>query len=197
MDISVFDPPFRDFEGFRTYWKREGMAGSGGWDKRRRCLEEHFEPLHEVLAELEAGSISSTLATAVSPGPLTGWPRVDEEISELRRHFEAASSAQDFSNIGNDCVSMLEALSAVAYDHSVHQLDDDPEPPVANTKTRLDRVIEVDLAGKTELRRLARASIEAAQAVKHRRKTTTRMEAGISADAVILLAHILRRIREV
>ena len=80
LDISVFDPPFRDFEGFRTYWKREGMAGSGGWDKRRRCLEEHFEPLHEELAERAPGSISSTLATAVSPGLVTGWPRVDEEI---------------------------------------------------------------------------------------------------------------------
>ncbi|WGJ88208.1 hypothetical protein [Gordonia sp. SMJS1] len=197
LGISTFDPPFRDFEMFKKYWKREGMAGSGGWDKRRRCLEEHFGPLHEVLAAREAGSISSTLATAVSSDPVTGWSRVDEEISELRRHFESASSPQDYSNVGNDCVSTLEALSAAAYDHSVHQLDDEPAPPVANTKTRLDRVIEVDLAGNAELRKLARASIEAAQAVKHRRKTTTRMDAGISADAVILLAHILRRIREV
>jgi len=194
LDISVFDPPFRDFEGFRKYWKRAGMANS--YDKRRRCLEEHFEPLHEVLAEREAGSMSSTLATAVSPGPVTGWSRVDEEISELRRHFESASSPQDYSNVGNDCVSTLEALSAAAYDHSAHQLDDKPEPPVANTKVRLERVIEVDLAGNVELRRLARATIESAQAVKHRRKTTTRTEAGISADAVILLAHILRRVRE-
>lgn len=194
LDISVFDPPFLDFEMFQKYWKRHGMAGS--YEKRRQFLREIFEPLHQALAEREAGSISSTLATAVSPGPVTGWPRVDEEISELRRHFEVASSAQDFSNIGNDCVSTLEALSDVAYDHSVHQLDDEPEPPVASTKIRLQRVIEVDLAGNAEMRRLARASIDAAQAVKHRRKSTTRTEAGISADAVILLAHILRRIRE-
>ncbi|MDV6310024.1 hypothetical protein [Gordonia amicalis] len=197
LDISTFDPPFRDFEMFQKYWKREGMAGSGGYDKRRRCLEEHFEPLHEVLAAREAGSISSTLATAVSSDPVTGWPLVDEELSELRRHFESASSPQDYSNIGNDCVSTLEALSAVAYDHSLHQLDDEPEPPVDKTKIRLARVIEVELADNEELRKLARATVDAAQAVKHRRKAMSEVAAGISADAVILLAHILRRIREV
>lgn len=198
LGVTTFDPPFRDFATFRRYWQRAGLTGSGSWDARRTYLYELFEPLHQILAEREAGSIDSTLATAISPRKATGWARVDEEISELRRHFETASTQQDYSNIGNDCVAVLEALSGVVYDHARHGRRDEDEPPVSKTKDRFDRYIEVELHGPSnaELRKLARATIEVAQAVKHRRDTTTRTDAGISGDAVILLANLLRRIKQ-
>ncbi|WP_404316266.1 hypothetical protein [Prescottella equi] len=194
LGITTFNPPFRDFDTFYKHWRKAGATGS--WQARRDILDECFDPLHELLDEREAGSITSTLATAISPHTVTGWPRVDEEVSELRRHFESASTQQDYSNIGNDCVAILEALSATVYDHSKHQRGDEAEPPVASTKARLDRYIEVELAGSqnAELRKLARATIEVAQAVKHRRSSVSRTDSGISADAVILLANMLRRI---
>lgn len=197
LGITTFDPPFRDFNTFYKHWRTKGAVGPGGWQARRDILDKYFEPLHTLLDEREAGSITSTLAAAISPRRVTGWPRVDEEISELRRHFESASTQQDYSNVGNDCVAILEALSATVYDHSRHQRGNDAEPPVASTKARLDRYVEVEFAGaeNAELRKLARATIELAQAVKHRRATVSRIEAGIAADAVILLATMLRRIQ--
>lgn len=196
LGITTFQAPFRDFDTFYSHWRRVGASGEGGYQKRRDILHEVFEPLHEVLAEREAGSITSTLAVAISPRRVTGWPRVDEEISELRRHFESASSQQDHSNIGNDCVAILEALSEAVYVHDKHGRPGEDKPPVASTKTRLDRFIEVELPGRTnaELRKLCRAAIELAQAVKHRRATVSRLEAGVAADAVILLVNMLRRI---
>lgn len=195
LGISTFDPPFRDFTTFSKYWRSAGAVNS--WQARRDILNEYFDPIHDLLDKREAGSITSTLATAISPRTVTGWPRVDEELSELRRHFESASTQQDYSNIGNDCVAILEALSATVYDHTRHQRGDEDEPPVASTKLRLDRYVEVELVGSqnAELRKLARATIEVAQAVKHRRETVSRTESGITADAVILLANMLRRIR--
>lgn len=197
LGITTFDLPFRDFNTFHKHWKRVGASGGGGWQARRDILDEHFEPLHKELIAREAGSITSALATAISPHKVTGWPRVDEEISELRRHFETASTQQDYSNVGNDCVSTLEALSAAVYDHARHQDGDKDEPPVDKTKIRFDRYIDVELVGanNAELRKLARATVEVAQAVKHRRSTITRTEAGIASDAVILVANMLRRIR--
>ncbi|MGZ0145368.1 hypothetical protein [Rhodococcus qingshengii] len=195
LGITIFDPPFRDFATFYKYWRSEGAAGS--WQARRDILDGLFDPLHELLDEREAGSIASTLAVAISPHTVTGWPRVDEEVSELRRHFESASTQQDYSNIGNDCVAILEALSATVYEHSKHSRGEETEPPVASTKARLDRYIEVELSGpqNAELRKLARATIEVAQAVKHRRSSVSRTDSGIAADAVILLANMLRRIK--
>lgn len=45
------------------------------------------------------------------------------------------------------------------------------------------------------MRKLARAAIELAEAVKHGR-TPDRTKAGVAADAVILLANVLRRLDE-
>lgn len=194
LGVATFEMPFRDFESFRKYWRRND--GHGSWQARRDMIERIFEPLHELLDQRETASMSWTLATPISPRPVTGWPRVDEEIAELRRHFNAATSQQDYSNLGNDCIAVLEALSAVVYIHSKHGEAGKDEPSVASTKARFDRFIEVELQGSENsyLRKLARASIELAQAVKHRRDTATRRDAGIAADSVILVANMFRRL---
>ncbi|GAA2351906.1 hypothetical protein [Dactylosporangium salmoneum] len=190
-----FDMPFRDFATFRAYWKRNGAGGK--YQARRDILNELFNPLLDQLVELQAQGETSTLADAVSPRRVTGWARVDAEIGELRRHFQNAQTVQDYRNIGNDAVTVLETLSATAYDPAVHLRAGEIEPPVAQTKLRLDRVIEDALPGASNahLRKLARASIEFAQQVKHT-PTGNRRDAGVAADAVILLANILRRLTE-
>lgn len=195
--LSVpLDPPFTDFETFYQYWKREGASGSGGWAARRAILADLLNPVHDRLADIEAGTMVSTLVKPAGEVVRTGWTRVDDEIAELRRHFQAAQTPQDYRNVGNDCVNVLERLSEAAYDHTWHHSDDAPEPPTTNTKARLERVVEVDLPGSSnaELRKLVRSAIEHAQAVKHR--TPDRLHAGVAADTVILLASMLRRITD-
>lgn len=195
LGLADFALPFRDFSTFKSCWLKHD--GYGSWQARRDLLNDLFDPLHGKLVELETQTLTSTLATAVSPHPLTGWARVDAEISELRRHFEIARTEQDYRNIGNDCVTILEALSAQVYDPAVHLREGETEPPVSNTKQRLERFIEHACSGadNEELRGLARRTVVMAQAVKHR-PSTTRRDAGIGADAVILLANMLRRLAE-
>jgi hypothetical protein len=191
-----FSPPFSNFPDFRSYWRRNGAAGTGGWQARRDILAELLNPIHDQLADLQAGALRSVLAQPITTHPRTGWTRVDDEIAELRRHFQGARTPQDYRNVGNDCVIVLERLSEAAYVESRHRRPGEELPPVAKTKDRLDRVVEVDLAGSanTELRKLVRAAIEQAQSVKHR--TPNRRQAGIAADSVILLANIFRRLVE-
>jgi hypothetical protein len=195
LGLPEFKPPFRDFRSFRTYWLREGASGS--WQARRVLLENIFGDLHNALADAESRALVSTLAEAVSPHPRTGWGAADTEIGELRRHFRSASTPQDYRAVGNDCVAVVEAISRAAYDPARHLRAGETEPPVNKTKLRLDRVIEDGLSGPDNefYRKLARAAIEVAQAVKHS-TTPTRGEAGIAADSVILLANIMRRLVE-
>lgn len=201
-----FDPPYRDFSTFKNYWTHEGaagggafrgVAGRGGYQARRDLLAETFDGLHDKLADLETHALSSTLTDPISPRTRTGWAGVDTEISELRRHFQNASTAQDYRGIGNDCVHVTEALSRQVYDPATHLRDGEQEPPVAQTKQRLERYVEDAAPGpdNAALRKLARATIEMAQQVKHS-ETPTRREAGIAADAVIQLANLLRRLDE-
>jgi hypothetical protein len=189
-----FQLPFRDHSGWRSYWIRKGASGSGGWQARRDLLAELFDqPYASLLAQADS-DLDSHLAEPVSPHDRLGWPVIDQEISELRRHFRSASTPQDYRALGNDCVHITEALSRQVYDHRRHGSADE-EPPVAQTKLRLERYVESSLPGSenAQLRKFARATIELAQAVKHR-PTPTRTESGLLADAVILLANMLRRI---
>lgn len=189
-----FKLPFRDHSSWKTYWLKKGASGS--WQARRVLLSELFDDATAKLEALQDQSAASTLADAISPHDQLGWPSIDTEIGELRRHFREAKTPQDYRGVGNDCVHVLEALSSHVYD-SAFTPSGETDPPVQKTKTRLDRYIENRLPGSAnkEMRALARAAIEFAQQVKHS-STPTRSKAGIAADAVILLANMLRRLDE-
>jgi hypothetical protein len=193
--LDQYVVPFRDFKTFKSYWLRN--EGYNSWQARRDILNGIFEPMHDALSERETQALSSTLAQPVSPRGRTGWTRVDEEIAELKRHFANASTPQDYRNVGNDCVIVLEALSRQVYDPEKHLRPGEEEPPVGKTKQRIERFVEDAASGSdaAALRRLVRASIEYAQEVKHR-DAGSRKEAGIAADSVILLANLLRRLDE-
>lgn len=195
VGVSDFKLPFRDFGTFRSYWLRND--GHGSWQARRDMLNTLLDPLHDRLIDLENRQLSSTLAKAITPHSATGWARVDAEILELHRHFRIARSEQDHRNVGNDCVAILEALSRQVYDPGIHLRKGEQEPPIDRTKIRIERYIEDALpnAGDAELRKLVRAAIEFSHSIKHS-ETPTRRDAGVAADAVILLANLLRRLAE-
>lgn len=187
-------PAFRDFPSFYAYWMAHN--GYGSWAARREMVSNMFSPFRERLENIEDESLRDELVTPVSPLSRTGWPNVDMEVAELRRHFHSATTPQDYRNIGNDLVAVLVALSGTAYDPARHLYSGEVEPPADKTKNRLLRVIEHECGtvGSRELTTLGRATIEAAQAAKHN-LDGTRMRAGIAADAVIQLVNMVRRLR--
>ena len=190
-----FESPFRDFSSFHSWWMNNGAYNS--YSARRALLSGIFDPIHDRLAVLEDQSLASSLADPISSHDRTGWSGVDTEIGELRRHFASARTPQDYRNVGHDSVSVTEALSRHLYDPEKHLHEGEVEPPVGNTKDRLERFVEDSASGpdNASLRKFARDVIAYAQHVKHS-ETPSRREAGIAADAVILLANILRRLDE-
>lgn len=188
-----FDPPWRNFGEFRTYWQRNG--GYGSWQARRNLLADLFSPVYAELDRLEEAGLSSDLAEGVSPHSGTGWPEVDTEVRELRRLFRTSSSPQDYRDVGNRCVGVLEAISRTVFDPSKHLRPDEKSPPVDKTKIRIGRYVEDSLGGQNnaEVRAVAIKVIELAHKIKHS-PTPTRRDAGIAADSVVLLANILRRV---
>jgi hypothetical protein len=125
----------------------------------------------------------------MSAGVYSPWRlAVDHENAELRRQFLTAITPQDYNGVGLVAVRLTEALSATVFVPSVRLRAGEAAPPVGNTKDRLDRYIADSAPGRVNarLRKLARYSIEYGQHVKHR-GTPARREAGIAADAVLLL----------
>lgn len=189
----TLDLPWRDFTSFRSYWLRND--GYGSWQARRDLLEKFFAPVQAELDRQEESQFRAVNAEAVSPHTRTGWPKVDEELTELRRRFRTATTTQDYRDVGNRAVGVLEALSRTIYDPGVHLRDGETEPPADKTKQRIGRYVEDSLAGSDNeaIRGVANKVIELAHSVKHS-AAPTRREAGIAADSVIMLANILRRV---
>jgi len=192
IDIEL-DFPWRDFESFKTYWIKNDCSGS--WHARRVLLEEFFGPLQQKLDKLEEAQFRAVNAEAVSPHTKTGWPKVDTELTELRRRFRTAATTQDYRDTGNRAVAVLEAISRTVYDPAVHVREGETELSPDKTKLRISRYVEDSLAGKDNeaIRGVVVKTIELAHSVKHSTEPTRR-EAGIAADAVIMLANILRRV---
>jgi hypothetical protein len=190
-----FEVPFRSFTAFRTYWISHRMSGS--WQARRSYLDSLFDPIHHQLIRLEEQRFESELVSAVSPRTRTGWTAVDTELNELRRRFRTSTTPQDYRAVGVHCVGVLEALGRTVYDPAKHLREGETPPLPDKTKQRIGRYVEDALSGpeNEELRALVNRAIELAQHVKHS-STPTRREAGVAADAVIMLANILRRLAE-
>lgn len=186
-----FDPPYRNFSSFRSYWMRND--GSGSWQARREMLAEVFDPLYLRLIRLEEATFEA-LINPISPRADVGWPAADEEIRELRRRFQVATTTQDYKDVGLRCVTLTELLGDAVYDPMKHDPPGEGPASRGETKKRFDRYLEAVLVGKDNAaaRSLARSIVVFAQEVKH--ATPTRTEAGIAADSVILLANVLRRL---
>ena len=192
VDLKV---PWRDFTSFRTYWLEN--SAHGNWQARRTIVERHFGPVLESLSDAEERAYLNELTTGVSPHARLGWSKVDEHIEQLRSRFRSAATVADYRDVGNRCVGVLEAISALVYDPAVDCPPGTEEPAVDKTNIRIGAYISRRLPGKEneEIRGLANK----ASAVAHRMKHSSRADrtrTGICADTVILLANILRRLQE-
>lgn len=196
LDISL-EIPWRDFSTFRTYWNRQNASGAGGWQARREILMDVFNPVQKELDRRETLSDKANLATAISPHTQLGWAVVDDRIEALRRRFAHARTSEDYSDVGNRAVALLEALADQVYDPAKHVRPGEEPLPYGKTKDRFDRYIEDSLPGSSNvsLRKIARGSVEFSQALKHG-SIPTRKNAGLLGDSVILLANMLRRLEE-
>ena len=191
----VFNPPWRDFSSFQSHWHAEGARGS--WQARRDIIEKVFRPIQDQLEEAEEQQYMGELTEWISPHKDLGWTDVDDHIAQLRQRFRSASTAVDYKDVGNRCVGVLEALSAHVYDPAVHCPPGTTVPPVDRTDIRIGAYIDQRLPGKSneELRGLTKKASALSHKMKHSPKAD-RTTTGITADAVILLANILRRLED-
>lgn len=190
-----FNPQWSDFPSFRTYWNAH--EGRGSWQARRDMLANLFDPVLEALETTQDRASENEVARPVSPRSELGWPAVDSHIEQLRQRFATASTHVDYKDVGNRCVGVLEALSAVVYDRAVHCPEDEAPPPVDKTDIRIGAYIDQRLPGSSneELRGLVKKASALSHKMKHSPRAD-RITTGIAADAVILLANILRRLRQ-
>jgi hypothetical protein len=196
IGVEMPDLPFRDYASLKAVFIRNGwMYNSLFRQEREIFVADFLEPVAAELATLEEAEFARTLADPVPSRPGTGWREVDDELAGLRQAFASASTAQQFSNVGNICVRVLEVVGEVVHDPTRHLQQGESSLPRDKAKDRITRFVETQLSGSAhaELRRLARVAVELAHLQKHR-TSPGRRDVGITADAVVLLVSILQRL---
>jgi hypothetical protein len=193
LGITEIDFPFRDFTTFRSWWLKNGASNS--WQARRDLVENVFDPLVKRFDNLLLGIPERTLFDPLNINSQSTWPKIQEEIEQLRKHAASANSDADTRNLGNDCVVIIEKLSAFLYRHADHGDASLAEEPSTKTKNRLTAIVEHEFLSSSshELVKVVRSTIELAQAIKHNHNPTL-MDTMILAESTIFLVAVLDRL---
>ena len=127
------------------------------------CWQNRLEPVLEALERAQDQAFVNELTRGVSPRKELGWPLVDDQIEQLRHRFATASTPVDYKDLGNRCVGVLEALSALVYEPDLDCPAGAQPPPADKTDLRIGAYIDRRLPGSAneELRGLVKKGLRA------------------------------------
>jgi hypothetical protein len=153
---------------YGSLWDWHGRWSSGDlptYRSRRMFISELINPL-----------INRIRTGRTEEHQPTGWQRVDRTVGEIRDRLAAAINEEQFEAVGLLCRDALISLAQAVYDKEQHQPLDRTEPSATDAKRMLEAYISVELHGgaSEEMRKFARAALDLANALVHRRTATFR-----------------------
>lgn len=152
-------------------WYNRWSAEFGTYKERRGFVRDLYAPLIDKLC-----------AHVPEPVPArepTGWELVDRVMEKARSAMMRARTAEDFQSIGLLCREMLISLGQAVYVVDRHPTLDGVAASTTDAKRMLEAYIAVELGGNANesLRKYARAALELASTLVHKRTATVRFAA--------------------
>jgi hypothetical protein len=174
---------------FGDLWEWYGKWSSGelpSYQSRRLYINKLFSPLVEVVKNEDSNTVNPVFD---SP---TGWERVDRSMNEIKSRIRSARNEEQYQSIGLLSRETLISLAQVVYVEGEHLTLDGIGPSKTDAKRMLEAYIAHILPGKTNenIRRHARASLELANDLTHRRTAEYRL-AAMCAEATNAVVNII------
>jgi hypothetical protein len=120
----------------------------------------------------------------------TGWERVDRSKDGLRHQLTAASTEEEFQQVGHLCRETLISLAQAVFDPQRHPPLDGDGKNIGSTdvKGMMDQYLAAEFGGSSneELRKCIRSALNLANAVQHGRNSSYR-EAALCVQAAFNL----------
>jgi len=176
------DPnPYGDLWGWYGKWSSGDLPS---YQSRRTYISDLYRPLIDRL-------LSGSQASQVFEEP-TGWVAIDRDLGEMRRLLEEAQTAVQYQAVGLFCREVLISLAQSVYDAKRHPSLDGTAPSPTDGKHMLEAYVATELSGGTNdaARKHARASLDLANDLQHRRTATFR-EAALCAEATTSVVNIV------
>lgn len=122
----------------------------------------------------------------------TGWNRVDRGIDKIRGKLESSTNEEDYQTVGLLCRESLISLAQAVYNPEVHIHPDGIEMSNTDAKKMLESYLLTELPGSPneEIRRYAKAALDLANGLQHRRTASFR-QAAMCAEATISLTNLI------
>ncbi|HBS43145.1 MAG TPA: hypothetical protein DEA26_10720 [Oceanospirillales bacterium] len=184
---------------YKDLWEWYGKWSDGSlptYQSRRAFLSEMFTPLIETIKGMKTASVNPVFEEP------TGWNRVDRSMGEIKLRLAQAGSEEQYQGIGLLARETLISLAQAVYDPDLHESTDGTVPSKTDAKRMLEAYISSVLPGKSNenIRRHAKASLDLANDLTHRRTADFRLAAlcAESTNAVVNILSIIsgRRDRE-
>ncbi|MDP3062258.1 MAG: hypothetical protein Q8O40_03435 [Chloroflexota bacterium] len=174
---------------YSDLWAWYGKWSSGDlptYQSRRRYISDLYEPL---LERIRRGPTSRGAQVFEEP---TGWARVDRGLGEVRERLQEAATPEQYQAVGLLCREVLISLAQTVYDPTRYPTDDSVAPSETDAKRMLDAYLLNELAGSANevARRHARASLDLANELQHRRTATFR-EAALCSEATTSVVNLI------
>ncbi len=177
---NLDDPnPFEALAAWRAKWRSGDLPK---WADRREYVRRLYDPL---VAAIKAGP----RRVFVEP---TGWEKVDRMLADVNSRLVQAKNGEDSQSVGHLCRELLVALSILVHDPVRHPPTDDKTPSPTDAKRKLDAYLAAELVGGSneEIRKLARAAVDLANALQHRQGATLR-EAVLCAEGTCTVVNLV------
>jgi hypothetical protein len=170
--------PFDDLETWRGRWSAGDLPT---YPSRRVFVNQIFDPLvarvrQDVGREFEA----------------TGWDRVDRTILKAKTHLAAAKGEEDYQTVGHNCREALISLAQAVWSPERHPSLDQTQPSPTDAKRKLEAFIAVELAtnANDEARKHARAALDLANSLQHKRSANWR-DAAMCLEATTSVVNLI------
>ena len=152
---------------FPDLWDWYGRWSGGdlpSYQSRRQFLSEHFGRVRSLVADQAAGRAPRDRVP-------TGWLKVDRALGEIRRRLAQAETEEQYQAVGLLCRETLISLAQAVYNPEKHHTSDGVVPSTTDAKRMLEAFIAAELSGRSNeaLRKHARAAIDLANDLQHRR----------------------------
>lgn len=149
--IGVEDPfPWPDLHSFWAYIKDWST-----YAERREVLRERFDPIIEMLKEMDDSIPSWDLPEAGS------WAGLSQRAADLKNEYASAQTIDDFQDVGRRARTIIIESVKLAWDESMIPPGEQP-PKGDDAKAKLDQILATRLSGSgsQRIRKFIRAALE-------------------------------------
>lgn len=179
--------------GFDDLWRWYGRWSDGTMPRyrdRRVFIADLFSPVRKGLASQVDSAHELTEGVAEEAAD---WPAVDQQSARLRRLWREADDADAYNAVGLQSMKMLTTLGHVIFDSHRDLPAGEEEPGRDDAKRRIGFFLRRVASGDRgeNIRKVVNGAYGQANAAKHRH-LATRADAGIAANAALLVISTLR-----